>query len=302
MHPSNSSKTAFYNRQLLEAVKSGKEILGKSAVACGASPDLFDLDGTPLTHVCASKSMLALLKDMIKKGADLTLKDKHDNTLARYCVKNGMPHALDILAQNPSVLQESDENGDTLLHHALARCKQSKGHIQCAVMLLKCDLSPEMRNHRGETPAHHAARYGGPHAIDLIKDLTNFSGARDLDGHHPIHAAVLGIDNDEAVKKLLFELKAEPNCRDKDGRTPLHLIALKSKSRTSDLAIAASLIRSGANLWLQDKDGFSPYEYAKDALLHRREIDSRLIELLRPQGKMPDNCAFVPEVKTKGKK
>ena len=284
----------------MEAVKAKQEVLGKSALASGADPNQTDIDGSPLTHLCAQGNMLGLLDLMIKKGAHVAAKDRQGNTLVQKCVKNGWPQALRIVLQSTDSVNDTDEAGDTLMHTAVACCRKGAHYFECIGVLIKANAPTEMRNHRGETPAHHAARYGGPKAIQLLSGQVNFSSSRDLDGHYPIHAAVLAPDNDDSVRKLI-ELKVDLNVRDRDGRSALHLIAQKSKNRAADLQAAKLLIAAGANLWIQDRDGFTPYEHAVDALSQNRELYPELIRILRPSGQPPEGSVFTPEVK-KGKK
>lgn len=293
-----SSILTFHDKKLFEAVKSSQLIAAKSALASGANPSLIDPTTlSPLIHICATTRQHELLRALLDAGADLTAHDREWRTAIRLCVENGLVDASRIILAHKPDLRQIDEAGDSLLHSAAARGKKSGNYTTIAQLLLSHGSAASALNGRKEIPLHHAARYGGSRMIQLLAPISNLNSA-DADGYTPLHAAVLGLENEDGVITLLG-FKPSVNQRDRQGQSCLHLIAGKARSRPWDLTIVRALLRAGANPWIKDMDGLTAHDAASLALRQRRDISKDLIELLRPTGTPPPP---EPEPERSGKK
>lgn len=291
----------FHDKRLIEACKANRVVEARSALASGANPNLMDITGEPLTHTCARHGRIEILKALIASKADLKSKDRDGFTCLRKACREGWLDAAKILLDAGADIKEKDEVGDTLLHNLAARGRKGSPFSQIAALLLAKGALTTSKNERGECPLHHAARYGGARMCQLLLQAGADLAAKDLDGYSAIHAATLGLNNEEALRAILLA-KADPNEREREGQTPLHLLAAKSKSQACDTPMARALISQGANVWLKDRDGLSPFERANRGRSQQREIDSALVNLLRPRGMPPPGSLEPPVVESRKKK
>lgn len=292
----------IHDQRLIEAVKAHRPIEAKSALASGANPNLMDITGEPLLHYCARHQYLDIIQHLLRAHADVNIVDKYGNSTLRKICKEGWLDPARLILQSPHInLREIDDVGDTLLHNTCAHGRKGSTFLPISTLLLEKGLSVSVKNERGETPLHHAARYGGGKMCQLLLHFKSDIQAKDLDGFSPIHAATLGTDNDESLRVLL-SAKADPNERERNGNTPLHLLASVSKTRTFDQQRIRLLLQHGANPWFKDIEGLTPFEKAQRGRAQKREIDTLIINLLRPKGPPPAGISLDAPVFQKERK
>ena len=133
------------------------------------------------------------------------------------------------------------------------------------------------KNHLGHTPLSLACWYGYFEVVQLLLD----KAATEIDptdweaGQTPLSLAIE--QGNTSIVQLLLANGADPNSRDKNGRTPLGWAALKERSEETKLLLTASQILPN----LADKDKITPLHQAVESrsgiivklLMSRQDID-----------------------------
>ncbi|KAL8946056.1 MAG: hypothetical protein Q9222_007493 [Ikaeria aurantiellina] len=199
-----------------------------------------------------------------------------------------------------ALVSSKDRRGRSPLHVA-AR----KGHRTAVIQLLEAGASPEARDNKGTT-ALHQATYG--HRSAVIRDLLTYGADIEAEEAGPYKRTPLVIAIAEGAEsaagallenkasidylfhakrtllhvasrtmskertfKLLLKAGADPNARNKTGRTPLHTAVSKDNS-----AAARWLLKVGVDVNVQDAWKETPLHFA--AQHKNAEITEMLLE------------------------
>ena len=142
-----------------------------------------DLNARLFAAVEKETEALALVKDLILRGADVNARD-------------------------------DDKSVPTLIHKACE--ERNTGMIQ---LLLEAGADVNARNTYGQSAMHMAAAQGFADILDLLINNGGDIGAKTNTGWTPLHEACWH-GRVEVARKLL-EAGADVNMRDEDGNTPL---------------------------------------------------------------------------------
>ncbi len=179
-------------------------------------------------------------------------------------IANGQAERVAKLIEAGLDVNASDgEQGRTPLMHAAW-----SGKTQIVKLLLSAGASVEALDQYGETPLHYAARSIRDEDAAQITGLLLAAkapvNAADKAGETALHVAA-GNDDPERLKQLLAA-GARTNAIDHTGRTAL-MNAVEARDQTHSLVARVQLlIEHGADPDLRDKDGKTALEIARERL------------------------------------
>ncbi len=222
-------------------------------------------------------------------------RDEHGWTPLHAAVAfNNLPKAKNLLEEDKKrrLLNASNNDGWTPLHVVARKgscCNENENDSKLGVLdyLLEEGADRSSRNKDGWTPLHVAVALNRNE--EVVERLLNGTDARasemkDAKGRTPLHMAAAKNDNPEVIKILLKCCSVDPctqtkecerhshktatvkrltvavNARDKDGCTPLHRAAKKTKNPE----IVKVLMDHCADPRLKDGKGRLPIDLAED--------------------------------------
>lgn len=155
---------------------------------------------------------------------------------------------------------------------------EGRGCIRCPLRCLQAIIEhfPKVgaiinwKREDGSTALHLAAARDDPRCTELLLSVDGID-CEELDNkaRTPLHIAclrasfqvgefVIGLGV-ESLALLLLKQKVDLNKQDKDGNTPLHLVAISGHE-----AIASHLVREKADVLMQNKDKKTPMHLATE--------------------------------------
>ncbi|MDO4551565.1 MAG: ankyrin repeat domain-containing protein [Planctomycetia bacterium] len=205
----------------------------------GADLKITDLQGNTALHFAMYYKDDKIIRLLLKYGADVTTKNKSDETALSYGIKHepcNLENIKTIINAGADVNQ-ADKNNLTPFHHALRT-----GRTDLAKLLLHHGANLTAGQINGKSPAMAVASLWD---IDLMKMLfdKNFIDIQEKDFNQStllFHAATEG---DLGMCKLLLEKGVDINAKNAAGRTAVYC-ALEKKH----IEVVRFLVKHGATL------------------------------------------------------
>lgn len=166
----------------------------------------------------------------------------------------GLTSVSEILLEAGACVNAVTESGETPLHlAALYAGVYAEGHEAVAGvlrLLLKSGADVRAVTSSGETPLHLAARVGDSLTTAVLIAAGSDVRAADRRGEGSLHKVCRRVVAPEASRvrtaRLLLAAKADPNVRNSEGLSPLHILLLSPENTTS-LDLLRELLARGAD-------------------------------------------------------
>ncbi|RFU80736.1 pfs, nb-arc and ankyrin domain [Trichoderma arundinaceum] len=242
-------KTALHR-----AASMGHEAIVMLLIEAGAGIE--DKDSAGLTPLCivASKGHENIAKLLLRHGADIKVKNENGNTPLHEAVFGGFETTIRLLLDAGADVESKDLEGKTPLAVAA-----SMGHGAVVKMLLEVGADTKAKDRYNGLPLHKAV-YGGHESIVRVllesgMDVNKLA----ISNRKLIFLAVASVrrTHKAAIIKLLLQVGADVNGRDKRDRTPLYTAAGFSHEDVIKL-----LLESGADVKATTKDNETPLHRA----------------------------------------
>ena len=196
-----------------------------------------------------------ILRYFIEKNGDIDARIKNHRTLLMAASMYGHTNAVNVLLQDGANVALTDKRlGCTALHFAAGSSDNSGEILRC---LIANGADVNGVNKVKHTPLMIAAIRGHINALTLLIKHGADVDLQDSDGYKALHFAVYGSDISSEIFSCLIGIGADVNARTKNGVTPLMIAA-----EEGHINVVTSLVKCGANVHLQDKDGQTALHHA----------------------------------------
>jgi ankyrin repeat protein len=256
-----SQAQGIFQRRLAEIVnrRDASELEGLEALFRN-SPDLLNArgatNGMTFLQNAATKGNLEMVKFLIQKKADLEIPlgsqqaGIPSRNALHMAVENGHKAIVDALLDSGAKVNARTSLGKTALHLAA-----NSGFREIALVLLAKGADVNARDNQGNTPLHDAMGNASHIALELLDKGADVN-ARNSSNTTPLYYAVEGGSVD--LIDLLLKRGADPNV----VTSTQNSILFSAVMRSSNPEVLQLLIKSGADLKFQDREGMTALHWA----------------------------------------
>jgi len=252
-----------------------------------SNPSCPDSTGNTLLHYASANESYQVSQLLLNPRTNRNAQNSNGQTPLHIAIAEKSLYIIELLL-NDSLTDPSiqNNNGNTPLHLA---CKNSDVTITIGKILTNQKANPSIQNNYGNTPLHIACMHDCDSSIikKLLTDQRADPNIQNQDGDTPLHRACYCLhefglvayrtftcyQHDKFLKKigeLLASPKTDPNIKNNNGNTPLHLACLCSHGPRIITKIL--LTNKKTNPSVQNNNGDTPLHLAYQHLYLSKEI------------------------------
>ena len=263
-----------------------------------ANPDIQTNDGRTALYLASQYGHDQCVELLLQSKANPDIQENDGLTALYVASQKGHDQCVELLLQSKANPDIQENDGCTALYIA-----SQEGHDQCVELLLQSKANPNIATKKGGTPLLIAILFKHPHfASILLKHNANpntglFSPLSTACCHGDLslvslllqYGALVNTPDPistltEAVKRGFYDIAkslinagANVNIQEQYV-TPCGITPLMIASTHGNLPMVQLLLQSGADVMIQDKEGYTAYDAAK-AYQHQKIITLLTIKI-----------------------
>ena len=221
-------------------------------------------------RICDSDYWTHVAKLLVKHGANVNSQKKDHETPLHLASCRRQLEWVRFLLDYGADVHAKNSGGQTPLHQMLKLVSEvawdNEGFIDVAQLLVKHGAEVNTRDKEHETPLHLASYCLAPEVVRVLLGHGAKVNTKDNRGRTPLHRVLeiegcYDCENGFAVVQQLTECGADVNTPYIDHETPLH-----QASRLLSLDVAWVLLKHGAEINVENKDGKTPFQLVRESL------------------------------------
>ncbi|KAL7783391.1 ankyrin repeat-containing domain protein [Trichoderma afarasin] len=233
---------------LMQAASLGLESFAGILLDQGADIDWKDFRGMPAILIAALERRFEMVKFLLERGADPSIKGQNGINLIRQCVVS--PQHLRMVLERFPYPNEEDGFGNTPIHDAtISRLSEAID------ILVEFGANVNHKDRDGRTPLMYAVR-NGSQDTRIVQQL--FHAGADVQLQDERKLSALHFAKTKELIDILVEKGASVNAVDINGSTALHH---RVRERVPYLPAIQRLLDAGAEVNAKDNDGNTPLHY-----------------------------------------
>ncbi|NIA15494.1 MAG: hypothetical protein GWP08_15630 [Nitrospiraceae bacterium] len=219
-------------------------------VIAGRNPNRNPDTIIPFSRSRPNPRRAAFIQFLLKKGADIELRDRYGATPLHICAKQGQAYIARALLDAGAKIEARDNSKRTPLFSAF-----EGGHPDTVRLLIERGADINARDAVGKIPLHVAVGANRSALVELLFAKGTDVNAKDRNLWTPLHACME--KGCLATAQLLLVYGATINAKDIAGRSPLHVAAQRG-----NVQLVKVLIANGADVNMKDRNGRAPIHAA----------------------------------------